>query len=198
MSNVFVPYTGSVSLLPADFDVSTVADAAYPIPEATEVGLIGEDGVTVSNLRASSDPLRVFQNNAAVARVITDVDGISIEIPLAELNETTDRVVFGATADAETGRIDIKPGEVIPAPVCITMISKDRSGGVSDLVLERWILTNASVSEAGDVSYTFGEISVRTVTIVGDVDPETGIAGSYWRTPVVGTTPPAEDPPAGD
>lgn len=173
-NRVFVVTTGIVRLLPEDFDISTVTDIDTPIPDAKDLGLIGEDGVTVTPERTIEE-IKILNHGATVKRMSTDAS-ILVNINLVETNEHSDSLIYGSTRD-QNGRIEWRVGTVVQAPIELVFTTK-HWGGVagSKTYVKRLVLSpNTTVDEVGEVSYVHGEATVYPLTFKASNSPDSDV-----------------------
>lgn len=188
-NKVFVPTTGAAYLVKpgSGLQVAQITSAVSPISEYVEMlGLLGQDGVTLTPER-SMENIRVMNYGATVKRVVTEAS-ITLAIALAEFTDTADKLYFGSERDEE-GRIEWKVGMPLPAALVLDIVTQQWGGVAGNGVLvDRYLIPNGTVDDPGEMSYVFGEATVRNMTFRGDVDPQTGVAAYQWRTLVSADT----------
>jgi hypothetical protein len=153
--NVRVAVTGVVAVgnltAPAPLDADAAMGVAY-----TDLGYVGEDGVTETRDR-SSDKIKAWQNADTVREVITEA-GVTLQFVLIETKLETVELYYGATVDTTDGSIAIVPAA-----------TGGRKRFIVDLIdgddFIRSYVPSGEVMEVGDQVYASGEPVGYEVTI---------------------------------
>lgn len=153
-SNVRVAVTGAISVGPTTS--AAPADASAPLVGLSDLGYVGEDGVTETRDR-STTKLKAWQNADTVREVVTDAS-ISYKCILLETRKETVELFYGSTVDPATGAVIIVPSS---------------TGGRQSFVLDiidgddfiRAYIPSGEVTEVGDQVYASGEAVGYEVTI---------------------------------
>ena len=104
-SEVRVAVTGAVSVGPTTTAIPTSANAT--VTGVTDLGYVGEDGVTETRDRSTSK-LKAWQNAAVVREVVTE-SSFTYKFKLIQTNKAAVELYYGTTVDSLTGAILIVP-----------------------------------------------------------------------------------------
>ena len=161
--------TGAVQLAPVGTPCPTGAREKLSSPWASDLGYIGEDGLTVSGLINAGDALRDWAK-----KKIRTLDGEAeptISIPVIQMDATLAEVMVGksnvttAAATKDAGNIvkiawDGKPGP--NKAWCCSMKDEDRR--------VRVFVPDAQVTECDDVSFVPGSANTYSLTLSLNAD----------------------------
>lgn len=163
-SNVRVAVTGEVSVGPTATTAPADIDAA--LTGFVGLGYVGEDGITESRERSTTD-IKAWQNADTVRTVVTDAN-LSYTFKLIETTEAALELFYGSSADTD-GSLTVTPAT---------------TGGRKSFVIDvedgadllRIYIPEGEVSEVGDVVYASGEPIGYEVTV--RAYPNTDLGGS--------------------
>lgn len=153
-SNVRVAVTGAVQI--GDTGATAPTDGDTEWTEGTDLGYVGEDGVTETRDR-SSEQIRAWQNGDVLREVVTEAS-LTYTFILVETKAETVELYYGNTVDATDGSIPIVP---------------TKTGGRKSFVIDvidgddfiRTYIPSGEVTEVGDQVYANGEPIGYEVTI---------------------------------
>lgn len=176
-SNVRVAVTGAVSVAPIGTTAPTGTGSA--ITAHTDLGYIGEDGVTESQPGAGDvNRIKAWQNGATVRTIRTPSDeNPTWNFVLLETKKEVIELYYKTTVTqtATEGSFEID-----------TTATDDGHDFIIDVVdgaeLERVHIPRGFVSEVGDKVYANGEPIGYEVTIEGERDSTLGYNAKVWAT----------------
>lgn len=170
-SKVRVAITGAVSVGPTTSTAPTTASSA--LTGFTDLGYVGEDGVTESRGR-STTKIKAWQNADTVREVITEAE-LTYSFTLIETKKETVELFYGTTVTSTATEGSFS---VIPAS------TGGRRSFVVDVVdgaeLIRTYIPSGEVTEVGDVVYASGEPIGYEVTIT--TYPSGGFSAKKFAT----------------
>lgn len=152
--NVRVAVTGVVAV--GATTAAAPVDADTALTEHTDLGYVGEDGVTEKRGR-STKKIKAWQNAAIVREVITEAE-MTLKLALLETKKEVVELYYGGTVDTGDGSI-----AVIPA----------NTGGRKSYVVDvvdgddfiRTYVPSGEIIDVGDQVYASGEAIGYEVTI---------------------------------
>jgi len=171
--NVRVAVTGAVSV--GDTDATAPTGTSGALTGFSDLGLIGEDGVTESRGRSTND-IKAWQGGALVRTVVTD-GTLTYHFIMLETSKATAELFYGATSVA-----DVSDGSLVIVPTS----TGGRKSFVLDVIdgseLLRVYVPQGEVTEVGDRVYQNGEAIGYEVTVTAYLDATLGGAAKVWMT----------------
>lgn len=168
-SKVDVGVTGAFSFAPTTAVAPTDASTALSGTDWKDVGYIGEDGVTETRDRSTTNII-AWQNSDTVRTVITE-SSIQVQFVGIETNQNMLALYYGDEVAAD-GSIEIVPAN-----------TGGRRSAVLDYVdgdkLVRMYLPEAELLETGDLVVAGGEPVGYDVTLIGYPGPD-GFSAKKW------------------
>lgn len=152
-SNVRVAVTGEVSVAPTATAAPTAVDSALNVA-FVGLGYVGEDGITESRERSTTD-IKAWQNADTVRTVVTDAN-LSYTFKLIETTEASLELFYGSAVASEK-----------------LVVTPATTGGRKSFVIDvedgtdllRIYIPEGEVAEVGDVVYASGEAIGYEVTV---------------------------------
>jgi hypothetical protein len=151
------PKSGGGGILTAPAGTAIPTDIDGSVSAFTGVGLIGEDGVTMTINRDTED---VFAWGGDKVRVIQTSHSVQLQIPFLETNEEVLAIVFGVDNVDTTGTtttVHVK-GSILPHFALVV----DAEDGDK---LVRIAAADAQVIEQDDIVFVHSAPTIYTVTI---------------------------------
>lgn len=172
-ANVRVGVTGVVSTGPTTATAPT--DSSSALTGFTDLGYVGEGGVTESRSRSTND-IKAWQNAALVRRVVTDSE-LTYSLTLIESTEAVLELFYAASATNQ----DSTDGELAVVPA--------NTGGRRSFVFDvvdgtekvRIYVAEGEITEVGDVVYASGEAIGYQITVTA-YPTATGESAQIWST----------------
>jgi hypothetical protein len=155
-ANVDVAVTGAFSFAPTSATAPTDATTALPV-DFQDVGYIGEDGVTETRDRSTTNII-AWQNADNVRSVVTE-SSITVQFVGIESNANMIGLYYGAEV-ATDGSVEIVPASTGGRRACVLdYVDGDK--------LVRMYMPEAELLETGDLVMASGEPVGYDVTITG-------------------------------
>lgn len=152
--NVRVAVTGVVAV--GATTAAAPVDADTALTEHTDLGYVGEDGVTETRGR-STNKIKAWQNAAVVREVVTEAE-MQLKCTLIETKRETVELFYGSTVDTADGSIAVVPAN-----------TGGRKSYVVDVVdgedFIRSYVPSGEIVEVGDVVYASGEPIGYEITV---------------------------------
>lgn len=172
-SLVRVAVTGAVSVGATSATAPT--GTAGTLTGFTDLGFIGEDGVTETRDR-STNTLKAWQNGATVRTVVTD-GTLTYKFVMLETKKETVELYYGTTVTSATS-----DGSFVIVPTN----TGGRKSFIIDVVdgaeLERVYIPQGEVTEVGDKVYAGGEAIGYEVTVTAYPDATLGGSAKVYAT----------------
>ena len=172
-SKVRVAVTGAVSV--GATTAAAPTGTGGTLTGFTDLGLIGEGGVTESRGRSTND-IKAWQNGATVRTVITD-GTLTYNFVMLETKKETVETYYGSTVTAAAA-----DGSLVVVPTA----TGGRKSFILDVIdgseLIRVYVPQGEVTEVGDRVYVNGEPIGYEVTVTAYVDSTIGGAAQVWMT----------------
>lgn len=172
-SNVRVAVTGAVSVGATTATAPTGTSGA--LTGFTDLGYVGEDGVTETRDRAS-DSIKGWQNGATVRTVVTE-GTLTYQFVMLETKKETVELYYGTTVTEAAAE-----GNFVIVPTA----TGGRKSFVIDVVdgaeLERVYIAEGEVTEVGDKVYANGEPIGYDVTITAYHNDTIGGSAKVYAT----------------
>ena len=171
--NVRVGVTGAVYVAPSATALPT-STAASLNAAFTDVGYIGEDGVTTSTGTDTSE-IKAWQNGDVVRRVQTSHD-FTVQFAMIETNAKSLELYYGnyTSGGAGSGSVQVTGTQPYRGSFVVHV--------VDDTDLIRIVIPDGQVSERGDVSYVNENAVSLDVTITCYPDASGVKAYLYFET----------------
>lgn len=148
--------------------------AVSSIAAFTDVGYVGEDGVTETNDQ-TIEKIHAWQNNVTVRTTVTEGES-SFQFVLLETNINTIALAYGSTVDVN-GSIIVSPGVERPHKAFVLDIIDGAN------INRNWI-PDGQITELGDVVYANGEAIGYEVTLTAyahaSLDSGRGSVQKWW------------------
>ena len=173
-----VSATGAIAKAPIGSVVPT--DATTEIDASFEVlGLVGEDGVTMSTER-SRDDKRAW--GGQIVRTVQSAHGVTLTFTLLESSKAEVlKALFGDdNVTATAGKIAVSHNEQIPSKGVFAITMKDGDKR------RRLVLPNAQITATEDITLVHSDIIRYGVTITAYPDEDGNCAYEYIGTPSAG------------
>lgn len=172
-ANVRVAVTGAVSMGPTTAAAPTGTSGT--LTGLTDLGLIGDGGVTESRGRSTND-IKAWQNGATVRTVVTD-GTLTFNFTLLETKKETVELYYGTTVTEAAA-----DGSFVVVPTS----TGGRKSFVLDVIdgteLIRVYVPQGEVTEVGDRVYSNGEPIGYEVTVTAYADATLGGSAKVWAT----------------
>lgn len=172
-SLVRVAVTGAVSVGATSATAPT--GTASALTGFTDLGLVGEDGVTEARGR-STNSIKAWQNGATARTVVTDGE-LTYHFVMLETKKETVETYYGSDVTEAASEGDF---------VIIPTSTGGRKSFVIDVVdgdeLERVYIPQGEVTDVGDKVYANGSAIGYEVTITAYLDSGIGGNAHIWAT----------------
>lgn len=172
-SNVRVAVTGAVSV--GETTATAPTGTSGTLTGFTDLGLVGEGGVTESRGRSTND-IKAWQNGATVRTVVTDATH-TFNFVLLETKKETVELYYGTTVTEAAS-----DGSFVVVPTS----TGGRKSFVLDVVdgseLIRVYVPQGEVTEVGDRVYSNGEAIGYEVTVTAYTDSTIGGSAKVYAT----------------
>ena len=177
---VGAPVSATGAIAKADIGTVVPTDATTELDAGFEVlGLVGEDGVTMSTER-SRDDKRAW--GGQIVRTVQSAHGVSLTFTLLESSKAEVlKALFGDDNVTSTaGKIAVSHNEQIPSKGVFAITMKDGEKR------RRLVTSNAQMIMEGDVQYVHSEIITYSVTVTCYPDEDGNSVIEYIDAPTGG------------
>lgn len=169
----------------AALGTSAPTSAVSSIAAFTDVGFVGEDGLTETNDQ-TIEKIHAWQNNVTVRTTVTEGEA-SFQFVLLETNVNTIALAYGSTVGVD-GSIIVSPGVERPHKAFVLDIIDGTN------INRNWI-PDGQITELGDIVYANGEAIGYEVTLTAyahaSLDGGKGSVQKWWSQFAGALTAPA-------
>lgn len=158
--NVRVAVTGAVSV--GNLGATPPTDADSALAQHTDLGYVGEDGVTEARDRTTNS-IKGWQNADVLRETVTEAN-FTLQFVMVETKKETVETFYGTSVDVSDGSLIVVPA-----------LTGGRKSYVLDVIdgdeFIRTYVPQGEIIEVGELVYSNGEAIGYPVTVKGYPDP---------------------------